>query len=488
MFYPIHHHLRRLTMGLFDYIWSKKPETYADWATNTCNYLYERAPDTKPLRNWASNQWGKFYEVLPDTAPARTWASDKWDTLYAKMPDTKPYRDSASALFWNNRQIVLGGIAIAVALFAIGIIVRKCRTSRKVVQLQPQQQQQQVAPPKQKEQALHPKIEFETSLDVARVRIKTPKTESPPPKVTLTFCIDKSGSMENAREAAVKDGIAEVLKSAQKVTDTIKGASIEIAIVAFNTNAEVILEPTRITATVDGISSVSKIEKVVRDYKSDGGTKIITGLRHAVSQLIRLADTGPKDRDHHVILLSDGDETLDQREIDEIHHNLGQYKAKFHAVGIGAGHKAATLKSLAPEVGKFTGKYINTADPDNPITIDSAIMKIYDRALAQFKDIKISTKQLQSGTWSVNGIVATQRKDGSQCDLGSLSEEVVQTSYLKIRSEALQSQLDLSGVKFKVSFEDPFGKKGNQSFSWGNPNMIIDPQILSSARLANSLK
>jgi uncharacterized protein YegL len=493
-------------MGLFDFWKKTERNPYTAWATDAYNYLYDRAPDTQPLRTWASDKWNIIYEKLPDTAPARTWARDNWNSaydkipntkpfrdsistglsnLYEKFPDTKPYRDSARDLFWNNRQIVLGGIAIAVALFAIGIVLRKCYNTRKVVQLQPQQQQQQVARPKQKEQALHPKIEFKTSLDVAGVRIETPKTESPPPKVTLTFCIDKSGSMEKEREAAVKEGIAEVLKSAQKVIDTINGASIEIAIVAFNVNAEVILEPTRITATVDGENSIGKIEQIVRNYKSDGGTKIITGLRQSVTQLIKLADTGPKDRDHHVILLSDGDENLDQGEIDEIHHNLGQYKAKFHAVGIGSGHRASTLQRLAPEKGKFTGNYINTADPNNPITIDRAIMKIYTRALSQFKDIKISTKQLAPGKWSVNGTVATEKKNGSQCDLGSLAEEVVQTSYLKIRSEELKSQLDLSDVKFKISFEDPYGRKGTQSFSWGNPNTIIDPKMVKLARQSN---
>jgi len=497
-------------MGLLDYIWTKKPETYTDWITNGFNYLYERAPDTRSLRTWASDKWDKFYEILPNTKPALTWASDKWDSAYAKLPDTKPtidaisngvskiydkipdtkpVRNYASDLFWGNRKIILGSVVITVALLALGFVLKKFYKARKVVQprqqLQPQQQRA-LPPPKAPKirNAIPLKMQMDMTHDVARVTIKTPKIDLPPPRVTLTFCIDKSGSMENAREAAVKEGVSRVLQSAQRVVDTIKGSSIEIAIVAFNDTAEVILQPTRITPTEGGNNSIAKIEKIVKSYQSGSGTKIINGLRESITQLTRLTD-GPSDRDHHLILLSDGDEPLDGRDMVGIHHELEKLKANFHAIGIGENHKKETLQKLASSNGGFVGTYIDTSDKENPITIEEAIEKIYNRAISPFKDMKLSTKQLEPGSWKLNRAASTKRRknrEGSECEIGSLMESTSQVSYLKILVDKIrQNPFDLKTVKFDLTYEDPKGNKGKQSFSW-NPNPLLDTDLIRLAK------
>lgn len=497
-------------MPLSDYFWTKKPQTYTEWFTNGLNYLYEKAPDTTPVRNWACDKWGKFYEILPDTKPVLTWASDKWDSAYAKFPDTKPtrdaisngvskiydkipdtqpFRDSASAHFWENRKIILGGVVITVALLALGFVLKKCYKARQVVlprqQLQ-QHQQQALPPPKapKKRNAIPLKMQTDMTHDVARVTIKTPKIDLPPPRVTLTFCIDKSGSMENAREAAVKEGVSRVLQSAQRVVDTINGSSIEIAIVAFNDTAEVILKPTRITPTEGGNSSIAKIEKIVKSYQSSGGTKIISGLRESITQLTHLTD-GPSDRDHHLILLSDGDENIDTSDMVGIHHELGKLKANFHAIGIGENHKKQTLEKLANSNGKFVGTYIDTSDKENPITIEEAIEKIYNRAISPFKDMKLSAKQLEPGSWKLNQTTSKKRgqnRVGSECDIGPLMASSSQVSYLKILVDKIrQNPFDLKTVKFDLTYEDPKGNKGKQSFSW-NPNPLLDTDLIRLAK------
>ncbi|NGX47560.1 MAG: hypothetical protein K1000chlam3_00939, partial [Chlamydiae bacterium] len=374
----------------------------------------------------------------------------KYTTLieqaYSELPDISALvqidisnaLNEVSIFLWANKEWMIGGVAISgAALIAV-----------KYFRSRPQ----------------YPFVNMQSTLNYARLSIGMPKREVIPPDITLTFCIDTSSSMGSSmnnegREAEVKNSVNSVLNSAQKVVETLKGANIKIAIVGFSGVATIICEPTMLTRENGKNSPIEGIRANLKGYRSSGGTSIFAGLEEATTKLEGMANENKKTV-HTFILLTDGEETLDPSKVVPIHKRLTAVNAQLFAIGIG-NHKKETLKIIAPKTGKFTGTYIDTTLGKE--TIESAISKIYIQALAVFRDLVLSSSQLDAGTWSVNNIPSVKTGEQSKCELGSLSEGTKMDRMIQIHGVNLDSTLELSTVKFDLTFKDPQGRKGKLS-------------------------
>ncbi len=395
---------------------------YFNWNTKTSNY---------DITGWISSGFEQAYSAFPGFSVLT--GADHSNSL-----------DRVGTLAWDHKEWIASGLAIAVTLYVLNYLWNN----------RPQ----------------YPIVDTKSTLNVQRLSIEIPKGKPSPPNVTLTFCIDTSGSMSGEPEKEVKKSVEKVLNSAQKIIATSKGAKIEIAIVGFDTSSKTICEPTKINSN----KAVEDIKTSLKRLESGGGTDIIAGLKEATTKVEGMAK---KNRGgvHTFILLTDGNVAVNQTYISDIHKRLAAANAQLFAIGIGT-HKKEALKQIAPETGSFKGTYIDTTLGHD--TIESAIARIYTQAIASFDKLVLRSSQLEAGTWSVNNTPSIEKNKQSQVELETLSEGEKLVKYIKIDPKKLKSPLDLSKVKFDLTFRDPRGRLGKLSLPW-NPNTTIDPAIVN---------
>lgn len=381
-----------------------------------------------------------------------TWVQSQLSSIYSKLPTIqtvfKQYAqslwDTSKTFLWKHKVFVIGAAIVAVAWWISRYIRNKI----------PQ----------------YPVVKMESTLDVAKLQIEIPKELQAPINVTLTYCIDTSGSMkESGRIDAVKTALTLVLKNAQTVVNESDGAKMRMTIVGFDSASRVILPITEVVKN----GSVQTALNTVTSLTCDGLTNILKGLDQAVQQLTVMAKAD-QEASHTVILLTDGDSSVDKKQLESIHNRLAVVSANLFAIGIGKDHEQQTLKQIA---GK--GTYIDTTQ-NNP-TIEDAIATIYKQARSSFQQLSLSTEQLDAGTWSVEGKSSVLKEKRSVCDLETLPAGETRKAYIKIHREKISSDLDLSTVKFTLAFTDPKGRKGTLSLPW-NPTPFIRPQILKGAK------
>ncbi len=398
-------------------------------------------------RNFAAREQQKYAD----------WATSYYSHVYSKLPAVSAFikRNAFHALnagrgfVWSHKELIAGGVIIGVALWAIHYYWKN----------RPQ----------------YPVVEMKSTLDVAALRIEIPKKYHAPPNVTLTFCIDKSTSMDTEkRMGAVKRALKTVLEDAQGVVNKSKEAQIAVAIIGFNSTSEVITPTTSLIAIAPGVANAAQdVEKQIGKLNCDGGTDILQGLDAATTELENMAKVNTQSS-HTVVLLTDGeDNSLDTQKLSAIHARLASTQAQLFAIGIGPSHRKETLVKIAAT---NRGTYIDTTAGED--TIESAISKIYHQAIASFQEFELTTQQLAPGTWSV---INTPTGNGQAKNLGSISEGESLVKGIKIHGDKLVAPLDLSKVVFSLTFTDPKGKKGKLSLPW-NPNTTIDPTILSAAK------
>lgn len=340
-----------------------------------------------------------------------------------------------------------------------------------------------------KNQPQYPIIKMESPPHLTTLSIAIPKEKRVPPNVSLTFCIDVSGSMkEEGREQAVKRGVSRVLDSAQKVINASKGAAaISIAIIAFNSDSKVITPATKLVPQNNGSQKnlpIAKIKKDLKAMNSDGGTKILDGLEKATEELEKVAKVN-RAASQTLILLTDGGDELVLKRISSLHKRLASSQVKLFAIGIGAGHDKEVLRGIAGDntvidtKSGFKGTYIDTTLGED--TIESAISDIYNQALASFNKLQLTSPQLEPGTWSVLNTPMTVENGVSICRLGSLQEEEELFKVIEIHGERLTRPVNVSEVTFDLTFEDPRGRKGQVSLPW-NQKTTITPEIAKAVK------
>lgn len=363
--------------------------------------------------------------------------------------------NSGKDFLWKNRVWVVGGSVIALALWALYYLWKH----------QPKPLQ----------------VKMETTLNFATLSIAIPKEKPLPPNVTLTFCVDTSGSMQGVREDAVKKAVKNVLESAQKMVDKTKDANVTISIIGFDDTPKVITSGVKLLPASQGHDDNTPVEKVkqqLASINSTGGTKILDALEKATEELEKMA-TMDQNASHTLIFLSDGGDILQKERVSSLHARLASKNVNLFAIGIGTGHSEQTLREIAPnnKIG-FKGTYIDTTLGLD--TIESAISKIYKQAMATYQNLELTSPQLGYGSWSVNNMPTIMEEGQAKCKLGSLSEEDTFLKVIKIHGDKLPASLDLSKVFFKLTYLDSKGNKGNFLLPW-DPTTTIDPKILKTA-------
>jgi Ca-activated chloride channel homolog len=166
----------------------------------------------------------------------------------------------------------------------------------------------------------------------------------PAQAVPLNFCLvlDRSGSMQGAKLAAMKD-------ATRRVIDTLTPQDI-VSIVVFDDTVQVVLS---------AISATDKeaIKAQIDTISEAGGTAMSLGLQAGQAELARTSD---KDRLAHMLVLTDGQTWGDEDTCRAIAAGLGQTGVRITALGLGAEWNEKLLDDLAEATGG-SSDYI--ADP-----------------------------------------------------------------------------------------------------------------------------
>lgn len=353
-------------------------------------------------------------------------------TTSAEYPYTDPRRYTSWLSRGENYWWVVGGVALTAAAL---LVIRRLRQNR----------------------VEYPNAQLETSLNIGRLTIAVPEKKRPPLDVSLIFCIDTSGSMKDKqREAQVKKGVGQVLDRVERILSDQPEARVRVAIVGFNDQPYRICEPTEVSTDTWG-----SLRDALKGYKSSGKTDIVAGLGEAIQVAKEEVSTT-----RALILLSDGEEKIDQSRIDAMRLTAANVNHVF-AIGIGKGHHRTTLAAIAA-AGK--GDYIDTTLKGQ--TIPKAIRKSYQQAIARCTGLNLQTPG--EGRWRVDG---TKVKKGV-ADLGELAEGDKKVVRIELDSARLDTPLDLSKIDFLLRFRDSQGNEGGMQLPW-NPSTIVDPDILS---------
>jgi uncharacterized protein YegL len=316
-----------------------------------------------------------------------------------------------------------------------------------------------------------PLVEFKSSIHLATLSIQAPQSVPVPPRATLVFCIDTSGSMNTPeRSDAVKQALNDLVSHAEGVINNSPGAQISIEIVAFDENARVIAPLT----LLEGNGANRSIREQIEAIRCNGQTRIFAGLEQASQHLIAASSLGSRT----VILLTDGeDKNLNVNTLEGIHNRLIGANARLFAIGIGKEHNKNTLQRIVTNnTPGFSGTYIDTTDGP---TIQGAIDEIYKNAIKSYSRMKIACSQLPAGSWHANRLKSVQGDHQSEVDAGSLEEGDEIKVKIRIDYQALNQPVDLNDVTFRLTFTDPNGRVGEVAMPW-NPTTIIDPEIVNA--------
>lgn len=426
-------------------------------------------------RNFATNTYHK----------CTTWVTNNSHQVYPKLlvvstlakGNTINSLNIAKAFLWQHRNIIAITTALVVAFKIIRYIWKNI-------------------PHK-------PIVQLDSTLNVAKFSITVPKTNRIPPNITLTFCIDTSGSMNDEdRLNSIKEAMITILDRSQKIINVTEEANISLAIIGFDHNAKIVQKAIRLTPSKIANAPnapINIVKNKLANLVSGGTTSIIKGLDMATDELEALARAN-KTSSHTLILLTDGGDRVQDDAIGSIQSRLAKCQANLFAIGIGETHDKGMLKSItAKKKNGLEGEYIDTTEdkvqdksqeaaaetPAKKVArskarIVNSILDIYDSAIASFTNLVLTTSQLPPGTWSINNSFSTASNNNqvlSQSILGSLSEEEILSTSIYIDPKRLDKQIDLSKLEFVLSYTDPAGLKGQVVIPW-NANTTINPTIV----------
>lgn len=420
------------------------------------NYVSSKFPEITAL---AKSSFSTLGTVISSVAhKSFSWIKVQGNHAFAKgakmgysvAQKAVPFVNMAKIKLSENKDLVFVGVVVSVALYVLYSFWKN----------RPQQ----------------PVVDIQSTLNVSKLSISVPKEMHGIPDVTMTFCIDNSDSMQQeghskdvTRLDDVKNAMANMLKNAQKKVDEGK-AIIKIAVVAFNDETRVLVEPIAITPLGN---TAQKIIETIQKVQHRGGTNICQGLDESTVRLERMSKNNSKSA-HTLVLITDGEDEGIEAVIQPIHKRLIALKADFFAIGVGKLHDRAALKKITQR-DLVKGTYIDTTSGLD--TIDSAITRIYDEALSTFQQMELTCPTLKGGQWSVQDKTPIVKDEIATYDLGALVEGDVRNLKVTIQGAQLREPIDLRSVKFFLRFIDPKGRKGQQVIHW-QANTIIDPTLL----------
>ena len=117
-------------------------------------------------------------------------------------------------------------------------------------------------------------------------------------KATVLLVLDISGSMEGDKIKTARDSTAEFLQRLD--------ANDEVGVMVFSDFVTTFTEPTRAGDVVEGLA------ERVRGLGADGSTNLYGAVCEAVNQMQTLKDSSTENRLYGIVLLSDGEDTVEQ--------------------------------------------------------------------------------------------------------------------------------------------------------------------------------
>lgn len=220
-----------------------------------------------------------------------------------------------------------------------------------------------------------------------------PGTQEQDVRRHIALCIDTSGSMEGDNIKRARDGAAWVFG--------LLSDEDYVSIVAFDTEAEVILPATR-WADLDRQTAMDHVEELT----AGGGTDMYNGLE-AAKQTLASSATGP-DTVKRLLLLSDGkDNERTPDEFEGLAEEIDDAGIRIQSAGIGTDYNEDTIRTLgtvgrgtwthleAPgDIEDFFGEAVEQAGsvvaPDAHLDLDVApgveVSEVY-RALPQAQEV-----------------------------------------------------------------------------------------------------
>jgi len=216
---------------------------------------------------------------------------------------------------------------------------------------------------------------WDTRNDILRIGIKAREVpERRRQDLNLTLVVDVSGSMSGEGKLEMVQDALDVLVGELDAFDT-------VAIVAYNTSAEVVLEPTR-------ASDRDEILDGIRGLAAGGSTNAEAGLMLGYE----LADESfDRDAVNRVVLLSDGVANVGNTGPDEILDRIGEGTRKgIDLVTIGVGistYNDVLLEQLADQ-GDGWYAYVDTLDEANRLFRDRLTTSLETVA----RDVKVQVE------------------------------------------------------------------------------------------------
>ena len=174
--------------------------------------------------------------------------------------------------------------------------------------------------------------------------------ENPEPRCACVLLVDTSGSMAGENIRALNNGIKELKR--QLENDDIASKRVEIAVVKFDTTAEVVtdfttvdgfnppeLEASGVTSMTEAINlAANMLEERKKDYKQNG-------IAYYRPWMFLITDGEPTDEEGYV--LEDSDSRLTGA-IKTLHNGVNGKQFTFFAVGVDNANMG-TLSKLSPK-------------------------------------------------------------------------------------------------------------------------------------------
>ncbi|OJY26302.1 MAG: hypothetical protein BGO98_38720 [Myxococcales bacterium 68-20] len=240
---------------------------------------------------------------------------------------------------------------------------------------------------------------------------------SPIAPMNLAVVIDRSGSMKGER-------IANAMNAAVAALERMRDGD-SIAVVSFDTAAQVVVPPTRVSA-----GNRSAIESAIRSIRLGGDTCISCGLEEGMQQLALTSLGG--DRINRMILLSDGATNAGVRDIGGLRSMAGRMFGRgvtISTIGVDVDFDEKIMAAIASEA---NGRHYFVA---NASGLPAVFGQEFDDLLASVAKETELAIELAPGVEAVEVFDRSFRREGNKLivPFGTFSSKQEKTVLVRLR-------------------------------------------------------
>lgn len=222
----------------------------------------------------------------------------------------------------------------------------------------------------------------------------------------FVFCIDVSGSMQlpmdyrggrpdfdptgrDSRLGEVKKVLNEFLNQAEITLKDNPNSKIGFSLVQFNHEASAIQSATQLN-----LENLRQIRQLVQELNPSGNTAIAAGLDESAKQASEMARVNGAAARALVFLTDGEDDSLNQDQLKAIQERLMESSVSLFALGVSAGHRAATMQMVIQNHMTGSGNYPNAQyewidesvqlPMEGKTTLSNAIQSIFAQTYARW--------------------------------------------------------------------------------------------------------